>query len=36
MKWMGGWDYAALCDAPDDYVERIAEMMVEETERQRR
>ena len=32
MRWMG-WDYAALCSAPDDYVDRIAEMIVEDAER---
>lgn len=36
MRWMGGWSYAALSDAPDDYIDRIAEMMAEEAERARR
>lgn len=32
MKWMGGWSYADLCEAPADVVDRIAEMMVIESE----
>lgn len=36
MKWMGGWSYDDLCEAPPEYITEIITMIQEEAEERER